>query len=175
MYLPLELDRGWDRNSPPSDIGFGGTVPHEFTISAMANESIFTYLEPDLLPVLNELRRREPIFHTPEFGTTLADFESATDRHYWEVGASGRRYSRDFILRTLQQNPPVDAVSANWQIYDLGLRRLGPDTYLLTYTLHQAERITRRATIWQSTGTDWLILYHQGTIVSAEEDDIAPA
>ena len=141
----------------------------------MTNEDIFTYVEPDLLPVLKELRRREPIFHRPEFGTTRADYESATAPHYWEVGASGRRYSRDFILRTLEQNPPVAAVSANWQVYGLGLRRLGPDTYLLTYTLHQEERVTRRATIWQSTATDWLILYHQGTIVSAEEDDIAHA
>jgi hypothetical protein len=137
----------------------------------MTNEDTFTYVEPELLPILKELRRREPIFHTPEFGTTLADFANATDPHYWEVGASGRRYSRDFILRTLEQNPPVDAVSANWQIFDLGLRRLGPDTYLLTYTLHQANRITRRSTIWQRTATDWRILYHQGTIVTAEEND----
>jgi hypothetical protein len=79
----------------------------------MANEEIFTYVEPDLFPVLEELRRREPIFHTPEFGTTLEDFERATSPHYWEVGASGRRYSREFILRTLEKNPPVDAASAN--------------------------------------------------------------
>jgi hypothetical protein len=140
----------------------------------MANEEIFTYVEPDLFPVLEELRRREPIFHTPEFGTTREHFESATAPHYWEVGASGRRYSRDFILRTLEQNPPVDAVSANWQICDLGLRRLGPDTYLLTYTLHQGERITRRATVWQETPLGWRILYHQGTIVCSGDSDIAP-
>jgi hypothetical protein len=137
----------------------------------MTNDDAFTYVEPELLPVLEELRRREPIFHTPEFGTTLTDFSNATDPQYWEVGASGRRYSRDFILRTLDQNPPVDAASANWQMFDHGLRRLGPGTYLLTYTLHQAKRITRRATIWQRTATDWRILYHQGTIVTGEEND----
>jgi hypothetical protein len=138
----------------------------------MANEEIFAYVEPDLFAVLEELRRREPIFHTPEFGTTLEDFESATDPHYWEVGASGRRYGRDFILRTLKQNPPVDAAAANWQVSGLGLRRLGPDTYLLTYTLYQGERITRRATIWQETSIGWRILYHQGTIVGSEDDRI---
>jgi hypothetical protein len=140
----------------------------------MVNEEIFTYVEPDLYPVLEKLRRREPIFHTREFGSTLEDFENATGPHYWEVGASGRRYSRAFILRTLEQSPPVDAVSANWRICDLGLRSLGPDTYLLTYTLHQGERITRRATVWQETAVGWRILYHQGTIVCSEEDDIAP-
>ena len=125
----------------------------------MAHNSFFTHVDAELLPVFEELRRREPIFHTPEFGTTPAP-------DYWEVGASGRRYSRDFILRTLEENPPVDATSAGWQSTDYGLRRLGPDTYLFTYTLSQGERLTRRATIWQGSGETWRILYHQGTIVS---------
>jgi hypothetical protein len=93
---------------------------------------------------------------------------------YWEVGASGRRYSRDFILRSMEQSPPADANTAGWQCSDYGLRRLGPDSYLFTYTLRQVERITRRATIWQSTPSGWRILYHQGTIVTAEEDDVRP-
>jgi hypothetical protein len=135
----------------------------------MAQNSFFTHIDAELLPVFEELRRREPIFHTPEFGTTLADFESATVPDYWEVGASGRRYSRDSILRTLQQSPPVEATSAGWQSSDYGLRRLGPDTYLFTYTLRQAERLTRRATIWQGSGERWRILYHQGTIVSDQD------
>lgn len=58
----------------------------------------FTKIEPELLPILDELRRREPIFHTPEFGATTAEFERSTAPEYWEVGASGRRYSREFIL-----------------------------------------------------------------------------
>lgn len=140
----------------------------------MPNERIFTHTDPNLLSVLEELRCREPIFHTPEFGSTRADFEKATSPEYWEASASGRRYSREFILRTLEQNPPVDAHSVGWQCYDHALRRLGPDTYLLTYTLRQIERLTRRATIWQTTSAGWRILYHQGTIVSAEEDDTFP-
>lgn len=135
----------------------------------------FTHTDPALLPVLEELRRREPIFHTAEFGSTRADFEKSTAPDYWEAGASGRRYSREFILDELEKHPPVDAASAGWRTYDHALRRLGPDTYLITYTLRQLERITRRATIWQRTCDGWRILYHQGTIVSAEEDDSFPA
>jgi len=141
----------------------------------MSHHKIFTHTDSDLLPVLKELRRREPIFHTPEFGTTRAEFEESTAPEYWEASASGRRYSREFILRTLDQHPPVNAASAGWQTYDHALRRLGPDTYLLTYTLRQVERLTRRATIWQSTADGWRILYHQGTIVSVEEDDAFPS
>ncbi len=140
----------------------------------MTNHEIFTQIASDLLPVFEELRRREPIFHTPEFGATLTDFERATAPEYWEVGASGRRYSREFILRVLDQTPPIDAASVGWQSYDYGLRRLGLDTCLFTCTLRQAERLTRRATIWQTTSEGWRTLYHQGTIVSADEDDTVP-
>jgi hypothetical protein len=89
---------------------------------------LFTHIAPDLLRVFAELRRREPIFHTPDFGATRIDFENAMAPEYWEVGASGRRYSREFILRTLELSPPVDADTAGWQCSDHGLRRLGPDT-----------------------------------------------
>ena len=140
----------------------------------MLNHTVFSHTDPDLVSVLDELRGREPIFHTSVFGSTRADFEKATAPEYWETSASGRRYSREFILGTLEQNPPIDAISVGWQCYDHALRRLGPDTYLLTYTLRQIERLTRRATIWQATSEGWRILYHQGTIVSAEEDDQFP-
>lgn len=133
---------------------------------------VFTRIDPELLPVLDELRRREPIFHTREFGSTTAEFERSTAPDYWEVGASGRRYSREFILRELMKSVPyVDAAAAGWQTTDFGLRCLGPETYLLTYTLDQAGRRTRRSTIWQKSEDEWRILYHQGTVIAAEEDD----
>jgi hypothetical protein len=140
----------------------------------MTDHVVFAHLDPELLPVFEELRCREPIFHTAAFGTTLVDFERVMAPDYWEVGASGRRYSRDFILNTLKQSPPVDAASAGWQSSNYGLRRLGPEIYLFTYTLRQVERLSRRATIWQMTGEGWRILYHQGTIVSVDRDDALP-
>lgn len=140
----------------------------------MLTQTAFSHSDPDLLPVLEELKRREPIFHAAEFGSTRADFERATAPEYWETSASGRRYSREFILKGLEERPPVDAVVAGWRCYDHAVRRLSADTYLLTYTLRQVERLTRRMTIWQSTSAGWRILYHQGTMVSVEEDDAFP-
>ena len=72
----------------------------------------FSHTEPALLPILSELSLLEPIFHTQNFGITLADFEKRMAPDYWEVGASGRRYSRKFIVSFLAENPPVDAASA---------------------------------------------------------------
>lgn len=141
----------------------------------MEHESVFASVPPDLAQTLKDLRAREPIFHTAQFGRSRTEFEHSTAPDYWEVGASGRRYSRACILDWLDQSPPVDAVQAGWKSEGFGLRRLGDDTFLLTYTLRQGNRATRRATIWRSTQAGWQILYHQGTIVTAEEDDVVPS
>ncbi|MGA9587197.1 MAG: DUF4440 domain-containing protein [Terracidiphilus sp.] len=134
----------------------------------MADET-FTKLNPELSPILEELKQHEPIFHTPKFGTSLDDFERATAPDFWEVGASGRCYSREFILKMRSGNELADADSAGWKATGFGLRQLGPDCYLLTYTLDQAGRLTRRATIWEKAAEGWRILYHQGTVVTASE------
>jgi hypothetical protein len=120
--------------------------------------------EPRLLDVLNELKQREPIFHRPEFGTTRLDFEEMTEADFWEVGASGRRYSREYVLNTLEErykNPTEDV----WETKDFCCREIAADNYLLTYTLIQGERVTRRSTIWRHSNQDWKIVYHQGTNV----------
>ena len=121
--------------------------------------------DPELSEILAELSRREPIFHRPELGTTRADFETMTAEDFWEVGASGRRYTRTYVLDSLERRyaaPHSDV----WETMDFHCRRLAPDVYLLTYTLVQdKKRRTRRSTIWQRTAEGWKIVYHQGTIV----------
>ena len=121
--------------------------------------------DPGLFDVLAELSSREPIFHRPELGTTRADFEQMTVEDFWETGASGRRYSRAYVLDELEKRYAVPHVDT-WETMDFHCRRLAHDVYLLTYTLLQdKERRTRRSTIWQRTAEGWKIVYHQGTIV----------
>jgi hypothetical protein len=121
--------------------------------------------DPKLCNVLAELSRREPIFHRPELGTRRADFEKMTVDDFWEVGASGRRYSRAFVLDELEKRHAVPHVDI-WEATDFHCRRLTHDVYLLTYTLLQNHvRRTRRSTIWQRRAEGWKIVYHQGTIV----------
>lgn len=134
--------------------------------------SEFALVEAGLEGVLEELRQREPILHTRAFGLTAAERERVMHPAYWEVGASGRRYSRGFIQRILAKHPPVEAEAAGWKCSEFGLRRLGTETYLLTYTLEQAERVTRRSTIWEKVSEGWRVLYHQGTVVTGEDDTI---
>jgi hypothetical protein len=125
----------------------------------------FLPTDPELSEVLAELTRREPIFHRPELGTTRADFERMTVEDFWEVGASGRRYSRKEVLDALEKRyaTPHEDV---WETSDFQCRKLADDVFLLTYTLIQDKlRRTRRSTVWKRTADGWKIVYHQGTIV----------
>ena len=103
----------------------------------------------DLQGILEELKRREPLFHHPELGTTRKDVEAMTAPDFWEIGASGRRYSREYVLSVLavrqDGSQPIDV----WTTTDFHCRRLGKDVYLLTYTLFQGREPPRRSTIWQ--------------------------
>jgi hypothetical protein len=120
--------------------------------------------DPSFLGILEDLKAREPIFHHPEFGTTRADFEGMMSADFWEVGTSGRRYSKEFILAELQRRYVGEYVD-HWETHDFHCRKLAEDVYLLTYTLFQPERTTRRATIWHKTPAGWKIVFHQGTVV----------
>jgi hypothetical protein len=117
-----------------------------------------------LVAILEELKRREPLFHRPELGTSRRDFENMTDAAFWEVGASGRRYSREFILDTLENRLPQREVDT-WETRGFHCLEIAAENYLVTYTLHQGARVTRRATLWRRSIAGWKVLYHQGTVV----------
>jgi hypothetical protein len=123
-------------------------------------------IDPANHDVLDELMKREPIFHRPELGTTRQDFENMTIDTFWEVGASGRRYSRKYVMDTLElrHSEPHEDI---WETRDFHCLEIAPENYLVTYTLIQGDRVTRRSTIWRRCETDWKIVYHQGTIVEA--------
>jgi hypothetical protein len=121
--------------------------------------------DPKLLDVLAELRRREPIFHRPELGTTRPELEAMLDADFWEVGASGRRYTRKFALDVLEERGSTPG-EETWETTDFRCQELAAALYLLTYTLRQpGDRITRRTTIWRRDADGWKIVFHQGTIV----------
>jgi hypothetical protein len=126
--------------------------------------------DPALAEILAQLVRREPIFHRPEFGTTRADFENMTTEDYWEIGALGRGYSRSYVLDMLEERFQQDQSDDVWETSDFYCRQLGPDAYLLTYTLLQhGTRKTRRSSVWQQAAEGWRVIYHQGTIVQDAE------
>jgi hypothetical protein len=124
--------------------------------------------DSNILDVLEELKKREPIFHRPELGTSRADFERMTETTFWEVGASGQRYSREYVFDELERRYATQAED-DWQTRDFHCQEIAADNYLLTYTLIQGARVTRRSTIWRRRAGGWKIVYHQGTIAEMYE------
>jgi hypothetical protein len=116
--------------------------------------------------VLEQLIAREPIFHRPEFGTSREDFESMTEPTFSEVGASGQRYSRQEVLDELDRRRDAPRKEESLQAHGFDCHELADNLYLLTYTLLQGLRQSRRATIWRFTSEGWKIVYHQGTLLS---------
>ncbi len=88
--------------------------------------------DPALSGVLSELVQREPIFHRPEFGTTRADYERMTADDFWEVGASGRRYSRAYVLDLLEQRAAAAPAEQELEASEFCCRRLAGEVYLFT-------------------------------------------
>jgi|SRR5579871_3030318 len=121
----------------------------------------------DLKIVFAQLLAREPIFHRPLSGLTVADAEKLMVSDYWEIGASGQRYDRALVLDEMSRREAQPVDDAAWLVSQSECRRLSQDTFLFTYRLEQGDRVTQRATIWIRSGDDWRIVYHQGTIVMA--------
>jgi len=114
------------------------------------------------------IRDREPIFHRPELGTRREDFDGTMATDFYEIGASGKCYTREFILETLEERHRALQNEEHLEVSDFVCRQLADDLYLATYTLLQPpSRVTRRGTIWRYEGACWKIVYHQGTMVSS--------
>lgn len=126
--------------------------------------------------ILSQLILLEPIFHRFEDlsgrSPTRADIDCMMAPEFFEIGASGRLYSRDFIIQTLEERfrmpePQPDRFRAS----EFHLLRVSAEAWLLSYMLRQeiadAPRISRRTTLWKKTAEGWKILFHQGTLVNA--------
>ena len=130
------------------------------------NEEPLRVTDPALTAVRDELAAREPVFHHPEFGTSVEDLDRQAAAGFEEVGASGRRYSREFVLATVHDRFARGVLDDPWAADGFHCRALAPDTYLLTYDLRQGARLTRRATIWHRAEHGWQVVYHQGTVAT---------
>ncbi|WP_226951181.1 DUF4440 domain-containing protein [Rhizobium terrae] len=86
--------------------------------------------------VLADLAVREPIFHRREFGTSREALEAMTEENFWEIGASGRIYHRDFVINNLlehyKQPEPHD-----WPCREFSIRLLAEGLYQLSYVLDE--------------------------------------
>lgn len=119
-----------------------------------------------LQDALRQLKPLEPLIYAANAGKTRAYFDALLAPEFWEISASGLRYSRDYVLDTLsarQQKPYAEA----WQTTDHYLQQLASDLFLITYQLHQPTRLSARTSLWRKTSAGWLFVYHHGATVMA--------
>lgn len=124
-----------------------------------------TLITPDHLKhILEQLISLEPIYHAACPDAAPEHFEKLVAPEFWEIGASGTRYARDFCLKVLserQQTPDP----TTWQTDEWHVSEAGEDLYLLTYRLSQPYRATLRSSLWRIEPQGWQVLFHQGTVV----------
>ncbi len=136
----------------------------------MQNDTFKPVTDAACLTVMDELSKHEPIFHRPELGTSRSDFEAMITDDFWEIGASGNIYNRDYILEVLEQrHSPDSEYQEDWETGDFYCRMIAENHYLLSYTLTLHGRLTRRTTLWNRTGDGWKAVFHQGTLVKQGE------
>ncbi|MDP3581046.1 MAG: DUF4440 domain-containing protein [Ignavibacteria bacterium] len=117
-----------------------------------------------LSDVLEELTKLEIFIHWPSTGTTRQEIENLLDEKFWEVGASGKIYNREIVMRVLEERTHKQNNEV-WIKKDFQCAEIAADNFLLTYTLAQGERLTQRSSIWRKYENGFKLVYHQGTVV----------
>ena len=77
---------------------------------------------------------------------------------FTEIGSSGRTWTRDAMMMSLEENPGGPA-----ELEILGADRVGEQTVLLTYRTHTRTGTALRSSLWVHDGAQWRLRFHQGT------------
>ena len=91
-------------------------------------------------------------------------YEAVLASDFLEIGASGRRWTRDEILEALHAEPPNDSIA----IESFELAELAPAVLVATFDMVAtgADGLptrSRRSSTWVSRDGRWLLRFHQGT------------
>jgi hypothetical protein len=76
----------------------------------MGSDWVFTHIEAELLPVLEELRRREPIFHSQEFGISATDYARRTAPTVGKLVRQGDDIVASSYFESLPANRPSSLI-----------------------------------------------------------------
>ena len=119
--------------------------------------------------VRRQLLALEPLTHRLPPGADRAAVDALIAPAYWEVGASGAVYRRDYVIEVVTQRyaTGVDPDDNARVVDDFAVRQLADGVWLATYLLLQGERSSRRSTLWERTPDGWRALYHQGTLTQS--------
>jgi GNAT superfamily N-acetyltransferase len=112
-----------------------------------------------------ELAALEPVLHTEASRPHAGRVDALLAPTFFEIGASGRRYSREDVVAVLDRRV-AEGTFEPLQAGEFRCTRLDGGCFLVTYLLSEGERVTRRSSAWRHDAGRWQILYHQGTVVA---------
>ena len=115
---------------------------------------------------LHQILALEQALHKNETRQDKAKLDELLHPEFMEIGRSGKRYSRQDILKefaTEKSLPEIEVSAA--ELYELrpGLVQLH---YISNHKTDHAHRFTYRSSLWEFCDQRWLIRFHQGTAIS---------
>lgn len=126
--------------------------------------------------VHEQLLAAEPLFHRLPAGSGRREIEALVAPEFVEIGASGREYTRDFVIDTVAQRyaDGEDPDDEAWQLDNFRVQDVGGGVWLASYLLNFRGRSSRRTTLWKHTARGWCALHHQGTLLEDAELGVSP-
>lgn len=126
---------------------------------------LFSELDEDITPAPGTDASPEAIVEALERELLLPETRADLGRtgvllhpDFTEIGSSGRIWTRDAMMMSLEENPGGPA-----ELEILGADRVGEQTVLLTYRTHKRTGTALRSSLWVHDGAQWRLRFHQGT------------
>jgi len=101
----------------------------------------------------------------PEVRSNAARVAELLADDYFEIGESGKRYTKRDVLETLTNEAETEFTIDNFAVVPFG-----PDTVLATYHVRKfiressSETRSRRSSLWHRSDGRWKMAFHQGTV-----------
>ncbi len=135
--------------------GAPGTYDEPDLFSELEEEPAVDLAEASAEAVVESLERE---LLRPETRADLGRTGVLLHPDFTEIGSSGRIWTRDAMMMSLEDNP-----GGAVELELLGADRLGEKTMLLTYRSHTREGSALRSSLWVLEGAQWRLRFHQGT------------
>ena len=94
----------------------------------------------------------------PDVRGDRATFGDLLHPDFVEIGASGRRWTRDEIIEFAHTD-----IERNVQVTDMNAREITRGVVLVTFTTTTGQRRSLRSSVWVGAGRSWTVIHHQGT------------
>lgn len=116
---------------------------------------------------------RELALLTPQVRGSAARLDDLLAPDFVEIGASGRRWTRDELIAVMVAETTADRPVPEYS--EMSGRIIGPGLVLLTYVSEVEGRRARRSSLWRRSAEGWQVLHHQGTPSRPSTDELVPS